>query len=42
MADEYSKDVNTETTNAPSAPMPYEQPERPEDSPLGSLAPIEF
>ena len=42
MADEYSKDANTETTNAPSAPLPYEQPEKPEDSPLGMYAPIEF
>jgi len=42
MADEYNKDANTETTNAPSAPLPYEQPEKPEDSPLGMYAPIEF
>ena len=43
MADEYSKDANTETTNAPSAPnLPYEQPEKPEDSPLGMYAPIEY
>ena len=39
MADE----VNPTTTNAPSsAPLPYEQPERPEDSPLGVYAPFDW
>jgi len=39
---ETGQDVNTMTTNAPSAPLPYEQPEKPEDSPLGMYAPIEY
>jgi hypothetical protein len=36
------QDVNTMTTNAPSTPMPYVQPEKPEDSPLGVYAPFPF
>src|ERR1700686_1484112 len=36
------QDVNTMTTNAPSAPMPYAQPEKPEDSPLGVYAPFPY
>jgi len=37
------QDVNTMTTNAPSAaPLPYEQPEKPEDSPLGAYAPFDW
>lgn len=40
MADE----VNTLTTNAPStpAPLPYEQPENPNSSPLGVFAPFPY
>jgi len=37
------QDVNTMTTNAPSAaPLPYEQPENPADSPLGCFAPFDW
>jgi hypothetical protein len=37
-------EVNTLTTNAPSppTPLPYAQPEKPEDSPLGVLAPFPY
>jgi len=36
-------DVNNIVTNAPSAaPLPYEQPEKPEDSPLGVYAPFDW
>jgi|HubBroStandDraft_1064217.scaffolds.fasta_scaffold04593_7 hypothetical protein len=39
MADE----INTMTANAPSAPpMPKDQPEKPEDSPLGVYAPFDW
>ncbi len=34
------QDVNTMTTNAPSMPLPYAQPESPNDSPLGVYAPF--
>lgn len=39
---ENGQDTNTMTTLAPSSPMPYEQPEKASDSPLGMLAPIEY
>jgi len=39
-----NESTNTLTTNAPSttSPLPYEQPEKPEDSPLGVYAPFPY
>ena len=43
MADTPNKTANNYTATAPASPsLPYEQPEKPEDSPLGVYAPIEF
>ena len=43
MADTPTKTANNYTATAPATPsLPYEQPEKPEDSPLGVYAPIEY